>query len=124
MTRRTKSELGTYFFRPESPVDQIPTQAGEASKAIMQKYSAESVSALYGDMQKKVEQLATKNQRREHYHGKLVLEAFYHKHLRNTGLSKNEFKYSAARHARERKAVKDFFESFFKVLEIASIQWT
>ncbi len=114
--RRTKSGLGTLFFRPESPIDQIPDQASEASKSMLKKYSHEAVSALHLEATKRLEELKRNNQRREHFHGKLVVEAFYQKHLQKTGIPKNVFKFEAARHARERRAVTEFFRVFFETL--------
>jgi len=50
------------------------------------------------------------------------LDEFYKQHLHNTGLAKSIFKFEAARHARERKAVLTFFRKFFS--EIVPINKT
>jgi len=114
--RRTKAALGTYFFRPESPIDRIPDQAAAASGILLERYSGASVEAVHQESVKRVGTLAEAMRRREHFHGKKALELFYQRHLHRTGLPKEIFKFEAARHARERKSVRDFFEEFFKVL--------
>jgi hypothetical protein len=116
IVRRAKAALGTYFFRPESPIDEIPMLADTAARAMLAKYSTQAVAAVKSQAEKRVRELTERKQRREHFHGKDVLDAFYQKHLHNSGLPKNVFKFEAARHARDRKAVKQFFELFFDAL--------
>lgn len=114
--RRTKAMLGTHFFRPESPIDEISRQAASASEALLARYSAEKVEAARNVVRERVEEIARNAKRRENFHGKEALELFYRRHLHSSGLAKNIFKYEAARHARERQSVKQFFEEFFKTV--------
>jgi hypothetical protein len=71
------------------------------------------VAPEYPAATSKVEDLASANRRREEFHGKTVLSAFYSQHLHRTGLPKVVFAFEAARHARRRRAVVDFFDQFF-----------
>src|SRR5690606_323218 len=72
--RRIKAELGTHFFRPESPIDQIPNQAAESAKILLNRYSGTVVLDLQETMRKRVQELTKRMQRREHFHGKQALE--------------------------------------------------
>jgi ABC-type cobalamin/Fe3+-siderophores transport system ATPase subunit len=114
--RRTRAALGATVFRPCSPISEISSQAAAASAGLLAKYSSENVERERSDAQAKVDSLRDTRQRREHFHGKHVLEEFYRKHLHQTGLSKEVFKFEAARHARERRAVREFFCTFFDSL--------
>lgn len=114
--RRTKAGLGTHFFRPEAPVEDISRQAEEASRVLNDRYSKENVAVVLASAKEQVDKFAATSKRREHFHGKRALELFYQRHVHSTGLAKNVFKYEAARHARERKAVKSFFDDFFNTI--------
>jgi len=122
--RRIKSKLGIDYFRPESPVIRASEQALDASKTLVEKYSSAKIAALHATVKHSVTQIGEDKKRREQFHGKNVLDTFYKKHLHVTGMAKNVFKFEAARHARERKAVQLFFQDFFDRLlkkEIAAI---
>lgn len=111
--RRAKSQLGLFYFRPDSPVIEVPTQATAASHELLSKYSSEKVSRTIEEAERTVGEFEANRRRRENFHGKEALERFYQKHLQATGLPKVVFKFEAARHARQRKAVSEFFRDFF-----------
>jgi hypothetical protein len=69
----------------------------------------------------KLAELRASERRREMFHGKNVVDEFYRRHLHATGLPKSVFTFEAARYARRRKAVKDFFDEFFAALDSASV---
>ena len=116
--RRAKATLGLFYFRPESPSEAVPANALLASQALIAKYSLENVTLATQKAEQIVAGFEAERRRRENFHGKDVLERFYQKHLQATGLSKVVFKFEAARHARERKSVSQFFREFFtKILE-------
>lgn len=115
--RLTKSSLGYANFRPDSPVKEAPAQAARFSREILEKFSTLNVDTLETEARKQIAQRREGKQRREYFHGKDAVDLFYKKHLHNTGLAKGIFKFEAARHALERKSVKQFFDEFFEVLK-------
>lgn len=115
--RRAKSALGMVRFRPESPIQQTPAKAEEFSKAVLARYSVEAVNLAGQKSAEQVASIRAESRRRERFHGKSALDSFYGEHLHQTGLAKPVFKFEAARHARERKAVLNFFDEFFKKLK-------
>ena len=46
--------------------------------------------------------------------GKVILDLFYSQYLSATGLSKSVFIYELARHCRDRRSVKEFFDGFLE----------
>jgi hypothetical protein len=120
--RRAKATLGQSRFRPESPIADVPEKAQQFAASIVERYSADTVAVAVNEARNKVTVLRDGKQRREQFHGKAVLDEFYKQHLHNTGLAKSIFKFEAARHARERKAVLTFFRKFFS--EIVPINKT
>jgi hypothetical protein len=114
--RRAKVSLGIVYFRPESPVTDIPRQAEEFSQSTLMRYSAESVRNANESASRTVNDLRAQQKRRESFHGRDAIDLFYKRFLHNTPLSKTVFKFEAARHARRRKQVTSFFEDFFDKL--------
>lgn len=110
--RRAIQTLGTAFFRPESLVE-IPKQAETFIEELAGRYSSETIKKAIETSTKQVEDLRSQLQRREHFHGKNFLSAFSRKYLHKAGMSGVIFHYEAARHARARKKVVEFFDTFF-----------
>ena len=57
--------------------------------------------------------------RREHFHGKDVLDEFRKRHLHATGMSREIFIYQCAKEASKRKVITEFVDGFFARLEQA-----
>ncbi len=115
--RRAKSLLGYEYFRPSSPAIEAAIQAERFAQALVMKYSAPSVEAALATATQQVQDLRVAHRRREHFHGKDAVNEFYRRHLHRTGLAKNVFKFEAMRHAKHRRSVAIFFESFFSELD-------
>lgn len=111
--RRAKAALGLFYFRPESPASEAPVQAVAASAQLIERYSASNVERTVQEAERLIAEFETNQRRRENFNEKDALESFYQKHLQLTGLPKIVFKFEAARHARQRKAVSQFFQTFF-----------
>jgi hypothetical protein len=114
--RQAAAILGPAHFYPPSDVAVVEAKATDFVAAVTAQYSKEQLDSASIKASEIVKQLQDTKQRREHFHGKKALEAFYARHLHQTGLSKVVFVFEAARHARRRKSVVTFFNQFFEEL--------
>lgn len=113
--RRTAAKLGSsHFFPPSS--GQIAQSAAAFVQQVTSRYERSEIDKAAKLAMEKVQELGTLNRRREEFHGKSVLQAFYATHLHSTGLPKVVFSFETARHARRRRAVLAFFDEFFASL--------
>jgi energy-coupling factor transporter ATP-binding protein EcfA2 len=111
--RRIGPTLGCHVFRPKAPFDDMASQFDRFVATVRDAISTESLLISREQASGTVANLARSKQRREFFHGKIVLELFYKRHLHQTGLSKEIFRFYLARAARGRKSVKQFFDTFF-----------
>lgn len=118
IARRTASGLGSCHFHPPSSGD-IAAAANVFRERVVAQYGEAAIEAAVLRAVEDVEALRAKNRRREEFHGKSVLQAFYKEHLHSSGLPKGVFAFETARHARRRKSVVDFFDTFFAHLTSA-----
>ena len=114
--RRVIHYLDKDVFRPHSPTEKIPEQLGEYIDIINEKYKKDSIEKLLQKSTEEIEAIKAGKIRRENYKGKKVINEFYKKYLHATGYAKPIFVFETARHARQRKSVKKFFDSFFESL--------
>ena len=113
--RRTAVELGSaHFFPPSS--GEIARSAADFVQQVTSQYEPLQIEMASRVARDKVSELGTLNRRREEFHGKNVLQAFYKAHLHGTGLPKVVFSFETARHAKRRRAVLTFFDDFFASL--------
>jgi energy-coupling factor transporter ATP-binding protein EcfA2 len=112
--RRTALDLGSSHFYPPSKTSEIVLAAESYVKEVEEQYSRTSIGTAASTAEHKVEQLQATSRRRENFHGKEVLQAFYQTHIHRTGMSKVIFTFETARHARRRRAVVSFFDAFFE----------
>lgn len=119
--RRTALALGSSHFFPPSKTIEIALLAETYVKGVEIQYSPTAIATATSVAELNVEQLRTTNRRREDFHGKTVLQAFYQTHIHRTGLPKVVFTFETARHARRRRAVVSFFDAFFERLSQASL---
>jgi hypothetical protein len=115
IARRTAAALGSAHFFPPSGGD-IARAASDFVRDVNERYRATEVEKNRSLAASKVQELARLNRRREEFHGKAVLQAFYAEHLHRTGLAKVVFSFETARHARRRRSVVSFFDTFFSEL--------
>jgi hypothetical protein len=111
--RRAAATLGTSRFRPERPIGKVPSQIDQYIKDLTAQYSVAAVSAASGSGIKAVAELRSNKTRREHFHGKTVIQNFYKSNLHQSPLAKVIFTFEVARHARRRRSVTKFFDDFF-----------
>lgn len=114
--RRTALNLGNTHFYPPSITSEIALAAASYVKEVEEQFSSTSIATATSVAKHKVKQLQATNHRREDFHGKMVLQAFYQTHIHRTGMSKVIFTFETARHARRRRAVVSFFDAFFERL--------
>lgn len=114
--RRAMADLGLAYFRPTPPLSGVPAQATEFAADIASRFSAENVAKLSERATRAVEALKSSKRRREEFHGKIVLDSFFKRHLHSAGLQKAIFTFEAARYARRRRAVTQYFDELFTKL--------
>ena len=112
--RRANASLGTAIFRASRPLDLLPPKATEFCNEILTRFSKTAVESAIRVASEEVATLKSTPRRREDFHGKELLQQFFSRHLHNTPLSKVVFTFETARHARNRKSVKTFFDTFFR----------
>ena len=112
IARRTASGLGSCHFHPPSSGD-IAAAANVFKERVVAQYGVAAIEAAVLRATEDVDALRAKNRRREEFHGKSLLQAFYKQHLHGSGLPKGVFAFETARHARRRKSVVNFFDTFF-----------
>lgn len=111
--RRASVKLGPAIFRASRPLNEVVMKADAFSRNVLQRYSQAAIDAAIAIATAETARLTAVSRRREEFHGKTVLQEFYARHLHQTPLSKVVFTFEAARHARNRKSVKRFFDEFF-----------
>lgn len=121
VARRMAAILGSSHFHPPTEND-IGAAAEEFLTGVQSRYSKPAIMEASQTATQKVETLRVTKRRREEFHGKVVLQAFYQSYLHKTGLPKTVFLFETARHARRRQAVLTFFDEFFDRLLSTSSQ--
>jgi len=81
--------------------------------------SHEFFAELEGKAAQSVATLKEAIQRREQFDGKRIIEEFFARHVRDSGMSKEIFVYSCAKEASSRQSVAVFIEALFATLGIA-----
>jgi len=114
--RRTIAQLGVAYFRPSRPTGGISGEAKAFADEVVSGYSESRVESLRGDALAQVRQLRELRRRREEFHGKTALDAFYKRYMHASGLPRVVFAFETARHARRRGAVVSFFNTLFENL--------
>lgn len=117
--RRVYGSLGFVIFRPSTPQESIPAQVAEFIDRVHSTFGRDRIAQLTVESQAVVRDLKAANRRRELFDGKAVMEAFFQRHLHRTGMSRGIFTFEAARYARRRRTVNQFFELFFQALDSA-----
>jgi ABC-type multidrug transport system ATPase subunit len=111
--RRTAAALGSSHFHPPTDIARIESAVAAYIAEVGARYGTSDIEATRGLAQEYIAKLRSENRRREEFHGKSLLDAFYRMHLSQTGLAKVVFTFEAARHARRRKSVVSFFDALF-----------
>ena len=123
VARRIKGGVGTRVFRLKDPIESATKQVGEFVKNLCAELTDEKIVRISKNCQTKVSRIKNKNKRREFFHGKQILEKFYHLHVHDTGMSKEIFIYECARCASERSSVKGFVEDLLRSLGLLTIKY-
>jgi ABC-type multidrug transport system ATPase subunit len=113
VNRRAVQALGTAYFRPSGPLMEVPEMARRHIEFVESQFATDAVAFALASARSAVDALTRATQRREHFHGKDILYTFYGKYLHSTGLSKTVFCFETARHSRERRSVREFFDGLF-----------
>lgn len=110
--RQISASLGSSHFYPPSSGD-IAAAANAFLQEVSARFSEPAIRAASTAARERIALLRASDRRREEFHGKTVINAFYQAHLHKTGLPKGVFAFETARHARRRRAVVKFFDDFF-----------
>jgi ABC-type hemin transport system ATPase subunit len=116
--RRTAAILSGAHFHPPSDVEKIREAAILFGQAIDEKYSDVRITEARMASSDIVSRIKDQNRRREEFDGKRILKSFFNEHLRSSTLSVPVFTFYAARRARHRTSVIDFFDRFFEERQI------
>lgn len=111
--RRVLASLGTFTFRPHRPLDSIPEQSVEFADEVRSVCTTERVADAENRVRLIIDEIREKQRRREEFHGKDVVDGFFRRYLSKAGMKKSIFTFEAARHARRRRSVNEFFDAFF-----------
>jgi len=77
------------------------------------RYSDQSLQSASESARHSVEEIRLRQRRREEFDGKKTLADFFGQHLHSSTLSRQVFTFYAARRARRRRTVVEFFDGFF-----------
>jgi hypothetical protein len=116
--RRVAALLPPLHFHPGSDVGTIRARAVAFSKGVLTQYSEERIAQARAAAETAVEGLRRNLRRREEFDGKKVLTAFFREHLAASTLSRPVFAFYAARRARRRRSVLEFFDGFFEAQQL------
>ena len=114
--RRVAAGLGPSRFFPPSEIASIQEETLKFVTQVQARYSSDAVESARSEASAAVEDIRSRERRREEFHGKMVLTDFFKSHLHTSGLSRRVFTFYAAKHARRRRAVVEFFDRFFSQL--------
>lgn len=114
--RRAAAALGASHFHPPSDLAVMREKAQAFIGTIQTRYSDESVMAARQIAAESVESIRSAQRRREEFDGKKTLADFFRQHLQSSTLSRQVFSFYAARRARRRRSVVEFFDRFFREL--------
>ena len=114
--RRTAAALGSSHFHPPSDLPTLRAKAAEFVLAFQTRYSDAALDSARDDATRAIEAIRASQRRREEFDGKKVLAEFFRQHLHSSTLSRQVFAFYAARRARRRRSVVEFFDEFFKGL--------
>jgi hypothetical protein len=111
--RRVVRAVGRQVYQPSAPIAELPETAQAFIEKLQAATAPEKINDLLAAAEKQVQELQSAAQRREYFDGKEILNRFAKNYLHKSGMAKGIFRYEAARHARERQHVLQFFDSLF-----------
>ena len=104
------------MFRLRDPIESATEQVAEFVENLRAELTDKKFSEISNNCRTRVNRILEEERRREFFHGKKIIEQFYHLHMHDTGMSKEIFTYECARCASERKSVKVFVEELMRSL--------
>jgi hypothetical protein len=112
--RRAAAALGASHFHPPSDLTTVSEKARAFIANVQTRYSEESLEMARITATQEVEAIKFSRRRREEFDGKKALADFFRLHLQSSTLSRQVFAFYAARRARRRRSVVEFFDRFFR----------
>jgi energy-coupling factor transporter ATP-binding protein EcfA2 len=116
--RRVKAAVPFRSLRITDPVIEARKQVELFAEAILGELSSEYFDSLHRAAVQTVGSLTAEQKRRELFDGKRIMEEFFSRHLRDTGMSKEIFIYTCAKEASSRQSVSRFIEALFATLGV------
>jgi hypothetical protein len=110
--RRAAARLGAVHFHPPSDLSAVTEEAAQFAARVSSQYAAERVAMARSEADADVTRIRTGNRRREEFDGKKVVADFFRTYLSNSSMSKPVFTFYAAKQARRRRSVVQFFDGF------------
>jgi len=111
--RRAAAALGSAHFHPPSELSEIAERARSFLSEVQNRFTQEAVESARREAEQAVETIRAAQRRREEFDGKRTLNDFFRHHLQSSTLSRQVFMFYAARRARRRRSVVQFFDQFF-----------
>lgn len=118
ISRRVKAAVPMRSIRIADPVIEARQQVELFASSLLGELSPEYFDSLHRDAVQTVGALTAGQKRRELFDGKRIMDEFFKRHLRDTGMSKEIFIYTCAREASSRQSVSRFIEALFTTLGI------
>jgi hypothetical protein len=111
--RRAAAALGSAHFYPPSELSTVSEMTRAFLNEVQTRFSEESLESARRAAERAVEAIRAGQRRREEFDGKRTLNDFFRRHLHSSTLSRQVFAFYAARRARRRRSVVQFFDQFF-----------
>jgi hypothetical protein len=111
--RRAAAAIGASHFHPPSDQAKVREKADAFIAEVRSRYSDEALESARVAATQTVHSIRSAQRRREEFDGKKVLAGFFRQHLQSSTLSRQVFAFYAARRARRRRSVVEFFDRFF-----------
>lgn len=112
--RRTAAVLQPAHFYPGHDTAGIAARAQLFAEDVLVRYAQPRIVEARQAAQSTVADIQARQRRREEFDGKKVLREFVRQHLGGTTLSRQVFAFYAAKRARRRRSVVEFFDQFFE----------
>jgi hypothetical protein len=114
--RRAAAALGSVHFYPPSDFSEVADRSSRFIDEVQTRFSGEALKHAHTGAELAVGAIRAAQRRREEFDGKRTLNDFFREYLQSSTLSRQVFMFYAARRARRRRSVIQFFDQFFSQL--------
>ena len=119
--RRIKAAIGAKTFRIKDPVSSASDQLEAHFASVADELSEDKLASIADTCKATVKDIKAQGRRRDFYHGKVILDEFYRRHMHASGMSKEILVYECARIASSTPRVRTFVEGFLARIGLGSV---